>query len=84
MTMHVNTGAGRISFESIDDLHELSRMANAAGEYARESGRMDLVERFTAFGRMVRHAASESYRVPIGSGSYVSEQTLDAILEETA
>jgi hypothetical protein len=84
MAMLINLTHGALYFDTRDDLHELSRMANAAGEYARESGRLDLVEQFTEFGQMVRHAASESYRVPIGSGSFVSEQTLDAILEETA
>ena len=72
MPFSINLTHGAMYFDDIDDLHELSRMANAAGEYARESGRLDLVERFTAFGRMVRHAASESYRTPIG-GSVVRE-----------
>lgn len=62
MSLKIDVTAGTISFDDIEDLHFLSRLANAATSYASESDRADLVREYTAFGRLSRHAVTEIYR----------------------
>lgn len=56
----VNVDTHSISFDDEDDLRFLSRLSNAASQYAYESGRQDLYEEYTAVGKMARHAVTEA------------------------
>lgn len=56
--LSINVDSHSISWDDEDDLRFLSRLSNAASQYARESGRQDLYEEYVRFGRETRHGVT--------------------------
>ena len=56
--LKINVESHSITWDDEDDLRFLSRLANAASQYAYECGRHDLNEEYVSFGRLARHGVT--------------------------